>query len=166
MNNGMGWNILSGMYDVAATLKIVQWNIPGKARVSNDPQNKIYQLSSTFCLRNVCKRSDETFLLAIASTRMLKLENKQKCNSHTCWQWDFVKMMLQQNFTPTVAWQQSRQSTVGDEVEQVFLLRRRWSFNCPPLTICPKVDTTLLITVKLLLLLQPNNSNILQMRHH
>ena len=63
---------------------------------------------------------------------MLKLENKQKCNSHTCWQWDFVKIMIQQNFPPTVAWQQSRQSTVGDEVEQVFLLRRRWSFNCPP----------------------------------
>ena len=97
---------------------------------------------------------------------MLKLENKQKCNSHTCWQWDFVKIMIQQNFPPTVAWQQSRQSTVGDEVEQVFLLRRRWSFNCPPLTICPKVDTTLLITVKLLLLLQPNNSNILFMRRH
>ena len=63
---------------------------------------------------------------------MLKLENKQKCNSRTCWQWDFVKIMIQQNFPPTVAWQQSRQSTVGDEVEQVFLLRRRWSFNCPP----------------------------------
>ena len=54
----------------------------------------------------------------------------------------------------------------GDEVEQVFCSGADGALTALSLTIWPKVDTTLLIAGKLLLRLQPNNSNILQMRRH